>query len=215
MAFIDQLNITAEQSNFKKFLKEATWSATVSISKGYVSSTPTVSLFALDPVTSEKELVFSFTHTHWLPQPVGHLLLDGEWNITDVDLSGPIVDAACRLNAVRSVAATAFQSSAEPTDQQLLAEKQQLEAACESLKQQLEQCEKHRSELVEAVSSLQKVNTDLASRISQLTHQNSLSTSTSTQRKPLVKPDKAPKPQPTSHDNFNIFQQWASDPPAG
>uniref|UniRef100_A0AAT9JAU6 Uncharacterized protein n=1 Tax=Sesamum torradovirus TaxID=3115803 RepID=A0AAT9JAU6_9SECO len=215
MAFIDQLNITAEQNNFKKFLKEATWSATVSISKGYVSSTPTVLLFALDPVTSEKELVFSFTHTHWLPQPVGHLLLDGEWNITDVDLSGPIVDAACRLNAVRSVAATAFQASTEPADQQLLAEKQQLEAACESLKQQLEQSEKQRSELAEAVSSLQRVNTDLASRISQLTHQNALPTSSSSQRKPFPKPDKPPKPQPTSHDNFNIFQQWASDPPAG
>nr|WNO30096.1 hypothetical protein [Rehmannia torradovirus] len=218
MAFIDNLDITAERDSFKKFLTETTWTASVSISKGYVSSTPTVSLYATDPATSEKELLFSFTHTHWLPQPVGHLLIDGEWSITDVDLSGPLVEAACRLNAVRSVAATAFQNtSSSAADSQLLAEKQQLEAACSSLKQQLAKCEQTNSELLEAVTSLQKLNTDLAGRIAQLTAQGVSSSAPEKKKNPFDKPRPPPR-QPVSSPsdgNINIFKQWASDPPAG
>lgn len=212
MAFIDRLSIDKEKSEFLDFLKNTTWEGSCEITHGYVSSSPSLSLYAVHPETGDRELFFTVGFTHWIPQPVGHLLLPGSWSITDIKLSGPLVDDYCRLAALRAVAGHVFK---EPTSSsansqyisqlkaELAKEKEGNLVLQERLKQQAAQI----AGLEEGTKVLASKNQELSDRVTQLLQQTK-NNSKDKGKRPV------PKPAEPSDVNLDIFQQWAATPDA-
>ncbi|AMN91911.1 ORF1-RNA2 [Squash chlorotic leaf spot virus] len=213
MDLIDKLDISRERQDFQKLLKDTKWSGTVAIEAGYLSSTPTLTLLSEQP-SGEKEIFLSLKWTSWIPQPVGHLLLPGEWSVTDVEIDGPLVEAACRLNAVYSASETLFSSAStsSASTTQESAQLAQLTQTNKTLETDLALLRQKEKELQDALKTLQQQNLDLVTRISQFTNATSKpSKSSPFEKKKTVLP---PRPWDGQFD-FSTFKPWASDPPAG